>query len=83
MFYKIKMLRDVEATAWTGDPLAIDQLGLCTFPAIDKHAVFLNTRKGLLRVERGDWVVKLPCGDKLILSELIFRKLFRPQEIVE
>ena len=83
MMYKIKSLRDIQAEQWIGDPLRIEPLGLYVYPEIDSHAVFHHTKKGLVRVEILDWIVLLPCGMRICLSDSIFRKLFRPQEIIE
>lgn len=72
---KTKLLR-VEAEQWQGQVGAIDRLGLSIYPQIDSKAVFYN-RHGLIRVEPLDWIVLLPCGERLILSDQVFHKLFK------
>jgi len=79
MLYRTKLINNIAAEPWTGNPCDIERMGLITFPEIDKMTVFQETRKGLVRVERGDMVVFMPCG-KYILPLDIFRKLFRCQE---
>lgn len=83
MIYRTKLINNITAEPWAGNPCDIERLGLDVFPEIDSKVVFLNSRKGLIRVEVGDWVVTLACGVKMVLSELIFRKLFKSQEVPE
>jgi hypothetical protein len=82
MLYRTKLINNIVAEPWMGNPCDIDRMGLVIFPEIDKMAVFQETRKGLQRVERGDMVVFLPCG-KYVLPLDIFRKLFREQVFVQ
>lgn len=80
MIYRTKLISNIRAEAWVGNPSDIEPYGLVTFPAIDKYAVFQETPRGLQRVEWCDQIVFMPCGDRLVLTDRVFRKLFRLQE---
>jgi hypothetical protein len=80
MIYRTKLINNITAEPWAGNPCDIERFGLVVFPEIDKHAIFQETHKGLVRVERGDMIVFMPCGEKYVLPPEIFRKLFHLQE---